>query len=201
MEGIITIAGCMPRIGTTTQAMGLARYIQECSDYKVAYVECNAQNYIWSASELYRSTKNDRSGGHMNIEGINMYNSSRIGELTVGGTDIDFLICDCGDINSREFDETRFLTGNARILVGGVKPNELHYTEKALRIKEYADSIFIFSFVPGEDREELKESMGSHAEDTFFSPFMPDPFMHLTKETAEGYYEKLMPHIIKKIKV
>ena len=120
MEGIITLAGSMPRIGTTTQAIGLARYISECSDYKVAYVECNAQNYIWSASELYRSSRVDKASGHMTIEGIEMYNAACLQELTGGGSNIDYLILDYGDMNARDFNKEGFLKGSAHIIIGGV---------------------------------------------------------------------------------
>lgn len=199
MEGIITLAGSMPRIGTTTQAIGLARYISECSDYKVAYVECNAQNYIWSASELYRSSRADKASGHMTIEGIEMYNAACLQELTGGGSNIDYLILDYGDMNARDFDKEGFLKGSAHIVIGGVKPNELHYMENALRDDAYSDAIYIFTHVPAGDIEELKDDMGFLRDDTFFSPYMPDPFQRINEKTAE-YYESLMPRILKKIK-
>lgn len=198
MEGIINIAGAMPRIGTTTQCLQLAKYIQSCSDYKVAYVECNSQDYIWSASEMYQSVRGDKTGGLMTIEGVNMYNQSRLPELTKGGVDIDFLICDYGDVESQGFNKESFLKGTVKALVAGVKPNEIHYTEKALRDKAYEDAIYIFSHVPISDREELMGLMGKHAADTFFSPYIPDPFQN-TNEAILPYYEKLMPHIINKI--
>ena len=199
MEGIITVAGCMPRIGTTTQALQLARYIAECSDYKVAYVECNAQNYIWSASEMYYAVKKDKTGGHINLEGLDLYAKERLEELTAGGVDIDFLVCDYGDMNAREFDKKGFLNGSVKIFVGGVKPNELYYSERALRIPEYADAVYVFSYVPKQDQEEIRQNMGMHAEDTFFAPYTPDPLQHMNQDVANNYYVKLMPHLIKRI--
>lgn len=198
MEGIINIAGVMPRIGTTTQCLQLAKYIQSCSDYKVAYVECNSQDYIWSASEMYQSVRGDKTGGLMTIEGVDMYSQSRLPELTKGGVDIDFLICDYGNTEAQEFNVESYLKGTVDILVAGVKPNEIHYTEKAIRDKSYDEAIYIFSHVPTKDQEELTGLMGKHASDTFFSPYLPDPFQD-TYEAILPYYEKLMPHIITKI--
>lgn len=197
MEGIINIAGVMPRIGTTTQALQLARYIKACSDYKVAYIECNSQNYIWSASGMYAATR-DSTGGHVNIEGIDLYTQARMPELTQGGVDIDFLVCDYGDILAAGFDKQLFMQGSVRILAAGVKPNELHYTESTLRAPEYGDAIYIFTHVPPADVEEITGLMGTHGEDTFFSPYLPDPFQQMTEDKL-SYYEKLMPRVLQKI--
>lgn len=197
MEGIINIAGVMPRIGTTTQALQLARYIKACSDYKVAYIECNSQNYIWSASGMYAATR-DSTGGYVNIEGIDLYTQARMSELTQGGVDIDFLICDYGDLLAASFDRTAFMQGSVRVLTAGVKPNELHYTESTLRAQEYNDAVYIFTHVPPADVEEITGLMGTHAEDTFFSPYIPDPFQQMTEDKLP-YYEKLMPRILQKI--
>lgn len=198
MEGIVTLAGCMPRIGTTTLALQLCRYIKDFSDYSPAYVECGAHNYIWSASEMYRSTKEDRTGGHMSIEGIDMYEVERLPELTAGGADIDFLICDYGDITSKNFDREGFSKTTARILIGGVKPNEIHYTEMALKDDGLSSSDMIFTFVPEGDREELKNMMGAKAADTFFIPYAPDPFSKISKD-GEIFFGELIPHILKRI--
>ena len=45
MIAFINVAGCMDRIGTTTQAVQLTRFIKSM-DYDVAYMEMNDKNYI-----------------------------------------------------------------------------------------------------------------------------------------------------------
>ena len=198
MEGIINFAGVMPRIGTTTQALQLARYIQSCSDYKTAYVECNSQDYIWSASEMYQAVKQDPTGGHVTIEGIDMYVNSRLPELTAGGVDIDFLICDYGDMTLSGFNRTDFLKGTVKVLAAGIKPNEIHFTENALRDPALNDAMYIFTHTLESDREEISGLMGKHAADTFFTPYIPDPFKTMD-DAAIAYFEKMMPRIIEKI--
>lgn len=198
MEGIITICGAMPRIGTTTQCLQIARYIQATSDYKVAYVECNAQDYIWSASEMYQSAKKDASGGSMLIEGIPMYSQSRLAELTKGGVDIDFLILDFGDVNSKNFDKDEFLKGTVKVVVAGVKANEIHFTENMLRDAAFSNAMYIFTHVIPSDQADLLELMGNKAQNTFFAPYTPDPFQRITESTATDY-EKMMKCILNKM--
>lgn len=198
MEGIISVCGAMPRIGTTTQCMQLARYIQATSDYKVAYVECNAQDYIWSASEMYQSAKKDASGGSVTIEGIPMYSQSRLSELTKGGVDIDFLILDFGDVNSKSFIKEEYLKGTVNIVVAGVKANEIHFTENILRDTAFSNAMYIFTHVIPSDRTDLLELMGNKAQNTFFAPYTPDPFQKITESTVTDY-EKMMKHILKKM--
>lgn len=198
MEGIISVCGAMPRIGTTTQCLQLARYIQATSDYKVAYVECNAQDYIWSASEMYQSTKKDVSGGSVSIEGIPMYSQSRLAELTKGGVDIDFLILDFGDINSKTFIRDEYLKGTVNIVVAGVKANEIHFTENILRDTAFSNAMYIFTHVIPSDQDDLLELMGNKAENTFFAPYTPDPFQNITESTVTDY-EKMMRHVLKKM--
>lgn len=199
MEGIITVCGAMPRIGTTTQCLQLARYIQTTSNYKVAYVECNSQDYIWSASEMYQSAKKDNTGGFVTIEGIPMYSQSRLPELTKGGVDIDFLILDFGDISSNSFNREEYLKGTANIVVAGVKANEIHFTENILRDNAFADAVYIFSHVIPSDQSDLLELMGNKAQNTFFAPYAPDPFQAISEDTTLDYEERLMKHILKQI--
>ena len=45
MEGIIHIAGAMPRIGTTTAAIQLVAFLKRYG-YNAAYVEANRQDYL-----------------------------------------------------------------------------------------------------------------------------------------------------------
>ena len=51
MEGIINIAGVIPRMGTTTMSLQLVRFLQE-NGYDACYVEMSRQDYIWGATNI-----------------------------------------------------------------------------------------------------------------------------------------------------
>ena len=61
MEGIIHIAGAMPRIGTTTAAIQLVAFLKRYG-YNAAYVEANRQDYLWSCRSMYEDCRKRNPG-------------------------------------------------------------------------------------------------------------------------------------------
>lgn len=196
MEGIINIAGVMPRIGTTTAALQLTAFLGRFG-YKAAYLEANKQDYIWSCQSMYESFKKDKEeDGKAVCEGIDLYQASWMEQLTEGGTHYDYLVCDHGNITSPDFDRKAFLNCSATVLVGGMKANEVFQTEDALREEDYNKSIWLYNFIRKEDEKEILTLMGEKAKFTSFLPYMPDPFLteNDTKE-IDGYFKRTMSAI------
>ena len=75
MEGIINIAGVMPRIGTTTFALQLIGFLK-ANNYNAAYVERNPNRYIKNAIGMYASGKEDSAVGKYSCEGIDLFPGS-----------------------------------------------------------------------------------------------------------------------------
>lgn len=194
MEGIIHIAGVMPRIGTTTIAMQLIYFLKRMS-YDAAYIEMNTQDYIWSVTSLYQDVLVDKMPGKVSCAGIDLYSRERKNVLTAGGTQYDYLICDFGNLLTSTFDMGEFSNCGAMVLVAGNKANEVFNTELALKNKAYEDAAYVFNFTRREDEQDILAMMRGHGSRTSFAPYMPDPFIPAGEETNADFY-KLMDHVM-----
>ena len=123
----IGIAGCIERIGTTTQSMQLIQYLQ-----------------LTGALE----------------ENFNYY------------------IKDYGSAINNDFELISFLEQDIRIVICGSKPNEIFAAQSILENRAYSDVSFIFSFVPKDEQDGIKEMMSSRKEKTHFAGLTPDPYSY-----------------------
>ena len=188
--GIINIAGTLSRIGTTTQSLQLVKYLQR-SGYSAAYFECNEQNYIAGVFEQCLSLEPYKKGTMITCFDIDMYPGEFLLDFSDGNSKYDFLICDYGNMQLDKFNQSGFLSGDARILVGGWEPNERYELTRRLGETKYEDSIFMLSFIDHEIEPFVREQMGSAEQRTFCSPYMPDPFGTYPMQDGD-MYPKLM---------
>lgn len=175
MEGIIHVAGTMPRIGTTTVAIQLILFLDRLG-YKAAYVEMNSQDYIWGVTALYSECIKDKLPGKVTYNGVELYAKERLTGLISGGTYYDYIICDYGNISAKNFDEQTFSDCSAMIMVAGVKANEVFQTNQALKTPILMDAVYVFSFISKEDEGDVLDMMQEKAAATAFMPYVPDPF-------------------------
>lgn len=195
MEGIIHIAGVIPRMGTTTLALQLVRFLQE-SGYDACYVEMSRQNYIWGASNIYKGAAMERATGRTICLGIHMFGSDRVGSLRVGNPPYDYVVCDFGNLSDTAFDKQQFAGGDCGILLCGNKPNEIFQTEDALADPMFSEALTIFNFTDPSDQAEIRSMMMDRGETTDFMPYIPDPF-HTGKEYAkEDFFQRLMDMVM-----
>lgn len=185
MEGIIHIAGTMPRIGTTTVAIQLILFLNRLG-YKAAYVEMNSQDYIWGVTALYAGCIQDKLPGKVTYNGVELYSKERLPELVSGGTHYDYIICDYGNIPSKTFDARAFSDCSAMIIVAGVKPNEVFQTNQALKGQAFSDAVYVFSFINKADEGDVLEMMQEKAAATAFMPYAPDPFAETKIPSDDG---------------
>lgn len=197
MEGVIHIAGVMPRIGTTTLALQLVQYLKR-TGYEAAYVEANTQDYIWGVTSLYQDCLTDKSSGKTTYSGIDFYPADKLSVLTAGGAGYDYLICDYGNVMVQGFQKEDFQTCGAMILVGGVKPNEIFFMDDALRNECFQDAIYAFNFIREQDQKDILDMMGARASKTVFvPPSLPDPFIPVD-ENDDLFYE-IMTLVVRQI--
>lgn len=89
------------------------------------------------------------------------------------------------------------------ILVTGGKPNEIFYIESVLRDKAFEQAIYVFSFIPKKDEEDILAMMQDRANQTAFMPYSPEPFVAETKKADCSFYypadlcfQKVMDHVV-----
>lgn len=192
MEGVIHIAGVMPRIGTTTLALQMVRFLRETGGYEACYVEMSRQNYIWGCTQIYGDVASDKATGKTVCMGVPMYPGERLESLVGGAQQYDFVICDFGSVSDKVFDKRRFAGGDCGILVCGNKPNEVFRTEDAIADQAYEDALTVFNFTEPADQEDIRGMMAGRGATTEFMPYIPDPF-HSGKEYAkEDFFQRLM---------
>lgn len=170
----VGVAGSLCRIGTTTQAIQLVKYLK-LMGYSTAYVEMNSNGYIDSLINYYEV----KAGIDCVIfEDVELYKREKI--LVANKKEYEYLIKDYGSIDGTEFESISFTEQEIRIVTCGSKPNELQAVERVLRNPVLEDIQYMFSFVPKEERAALKEMMDDYADRTFFVEYTPDPYEYLS---------------------
>jgi len=195
MEGIIHIAGAMPRMGTTTAAMQLIHFLKR-NNYEAAYAEMNTQDYIWGTTQVYKECVMDKIPGKVTYSGIDLYSKERLSELVSGGTHYDYLICDFGNIQSKTFDMQAFTNCSAMIIVAGDKSNEIFYTESALKHKALDNAIYVFNFIQRSDEADILDMMQDKTKRTAFMPYMPDPYIEIENDDVNKCYYTVMNNVV-----
>lgn len=186
----IGITGCCGRIGTTTQALQICKYLQ-LLQHKVCFVELNGNDVnIWSQlladTEI---TKEDESLGRLRYANLDMYSSAeRIAEIRA--MDYDYIVYDFGSAQSDTFNSIQFLEKDIRIVVGGISPSEMIAMQEIYK-GIMADSVYyIFSFISDADKQSVLDMQLGLADKTVFAPWAPDPFVYTNKSTP--VYDKII---------
>jgi hypothetical protein len=183
----IAVAGCLGRIGTTTQAMQIIKYLS-LMGYRSCYVEMNRHGYIDGVKELYNNIKEDKKTKRVTFEGIDMFKQENIAEISK--LEYEYLVKDYGSVADPVFEKISFLEQNFRIFCGGIKPGEINYVYNMLLNQTYAATGYIFNFVPNSDREAIKEMMEDKRDLTFFAGYVPDAYSY--SATANQIYRTLL---------
>lgn len=195
MMKVINVCGSMIRTGTTTQCLQLCRFLSE-SGYRAAYAEMNRQNYIQAVHTTYRDVSFDNDGKIITFSGIDMIPRDMV-PAVMDREEYDYLVCDYGNMNLRSFDRDLFLAGDAVIITGGVKPNEIGEFTRFLSDESMQNAIYILSFVPKNDEAMIRELMEEKSSCTLFSPYMPDPFGNYGRLYEEGgFFYALMDLVL-----
>jgi len=185
---IISIAGCCHRIGTTTQAIQIIKYLTS-QNKKACYIEMNDSNYIKEMISLYGLEYTDTSLGLVRYQNTDMFcKKERIAEILK--QDYDFYIYDCGCFSDKSFNAVSYYEKDITIAVCGSKPNEFVGMHNLISCTINADILYTFTFTPDTEKDDLLEVMEDKAQQTFFSPYVPDMFSY-SSESNELYKKML----------
>lgn len=202
----IGIAGTQERVGTTTQAIQIVKYLQY-KGYKACYLEVNQNRYFdmsgrdgnereMSFVDKYELwTMSEARSRNVAYKGVDMYKDEQLTD--VQKMEYDYYVYDYGSVFDRDFDRMAFLKDDVQIIVGGAKPQEFDYLEKLMCLPAYANASIIISFIPEGDRDnilktisELKSWSGTvETRPVIFADYTPDPFLF----TNVSEYERIVP--------
>lgn len=193
----IAVAGAMHRIGTTTQAIQIVKYLK-FKGYKACYIELNDNKYMDRDESLKHRqvgytqkvkawldiNKADDELGVIKYADIEMYyKQNTIPHILK--MDYDYIVYDFGVYSERAFNRTAFVQADIKIMVVGNDPAELDWTQELAQSSFYQDAKLLFSFTGMGEAEEIKLLMDniktsnnkSNGARCYFADFVPDPFI------------------------
>lgn len=179
----IGVAGSISRIGTTTQALQIVKYLQ-MKGKKTAYVEINSTGYIDSLLKIYGEARLvDESLGWVTYQGVDMFkNLSEIERLYQMG--YEYFVFDFGSMQTDDFQELLFYEKDYKITVHGIKPAEIIAFDSAIR-KLYSRSVsYLFSFIPDNEHDSVYEMMDDRQRVTYFAPVITNPYSYNSESTS-----------------
>lgn len=182
----IGIAGANRRMGTTTQAIQIIKYLM-LKGYKACYIEMNDHGWVKNLEQWYEVDK-DPLLGRVTYGSVDMFwDLTKLQTVLKQG--YDYYVFDYGTITDTDFDRNSFLRENVSIFVCGSGPSELSSTFELLKSSFYNDVVYLFSLTPEEDHKEILEMMEEKSTNTYFSEYCPDPFTVCNISV----YEKMLP--------
>ena len=182
----IGVAGANQRIGTTTQALHIVKYLIY-KGYKACYIQSNSTRYVLSLPEWYEVEVDDELG-KVTLEGIDhFYKIDKLSDVKKLG--YDYYVYDYGTYFDPNFNKMSFLEKDIRVFVLGYKPQEMENTYKLISSAFYIDVKYIFSFARHLEMDELEGIMDDKIEDTIVPQDCDDMYIFSEPEL----YEKIIP--------
>ncbi len=203
----IGIAGTQSRVGTTTQALQIVKYLQ-AKGYSACYIEMNQKRYFdltlksgtereRTYVEKYITLTDSNLAGKAIFKNVDMYIGNEA--LNVAkNQNYDYYVYDYGSILDRDFDRTAFVKDDTRIMVAGGKPAEFDYLQQFLAIPLFADCSLILSFVPEDVKADVLKTIvgiklpGNATNENrlaVFADYTPNPF----SVPDLDLYQKIVP--------
>lgn len=203
----IALAGSINRIGTTTQALQIVKYLIY-KGYKACYIEVN--NNVYENNTLSQekepltytrklkkilSLNEDEEINMIKYEGIELYNN--IDKLAdIKDRDYDFIVFDYGCYKNNSFNKASFLKDDINIFICGSEITEIDEAAALASNISYEKSKLVFSFTDKSDEDDIislissikiKENEENGAR-CYFANFTPSPF----KLSSIDLYDSLL---------
>lgn len=190
-KSIIAVCGTQKRIGTTTQAILITRFLTS-KGLKSCYVEANRNNHIVTIADYYNVNIN-KDIGVIQTSNIEMYYKYDLPYIM--SLNYDFYILDYGIFDNVESES--FIIADKRIIVAGAKTWEMDKFATIFRkVGTLNDINFIFSFVYAEEHQDIRELMARFKNTTYFSEYIPTSFIEFPCEN-EVIYESIFKDYLK----
>lgn len=172
---LIGIAGACQRIGTTTHAIQIVKYLI-LKGYKACYIHINNTQYIENMKEWF-NVETDLDLGKITYQSIDhFYNIEKISDIKQLG--YDYYIYDYGVYFNPDFNKVSFLEKDIRLFVVGSEPTELPKTYDIIQNAFYDNAKYMFNYASPNEEKEIKVLMDEKADDTYiYSIFTPDKYV------------------------
>lgn len=169
----IAVVGCRDRIGTTTVALQLAKYLQ-LKTLKPCYIERNNTKFLKTFAEFIEGSSEDKSTGKITYDGLDLFYKLEIINKVLSDA-YEYYIYDYGSI--AKADSLSLLEQDIIISVCGNFPSEVSSSDLLYeRLENHNCVFYIFNYVSAHDYDNIYEYQRDKRDRTFFFVNCPDPF-------------------------
>lgn len=180
----IGVIGSLDRIGTTTQAIQITRFLSNIGQ-SVCYVQDNKSNFLDMLIKYYYDVNVDTGSECILYDGLYLNRKKNL----VYDKEYEVEVYDYGCPVNIPSD---FFEKNIRIVVCGGSPDEIDRLT-AMISQLYSDDkiYYVFSFVANHDKQNVLDIMSERKSKCYFAPYSPDCFAQISDENADMYYDIL----------
>jgi hypothetical protein len=170
----IAVVGSMPRMGVTTAALQLVRYL-DISENKACYIEKNNTGFAASLPEYFEDTQTNEKTSLVRCKGIDLYaDSAKMNLIKIKG--YTHYVYDFGAFEEIS-DSSAYLEKDILVAVIGIKPQEQESMFELLPLLASHENIYyLINYAHPDEREEIKRLMEDRSPRTLFLSYAPDPF-------------------------
>lgn len=180
----VSLCGACRRIGTTTQAVQIVKYLQ-FNGQKAAFIEMNNTGFVSQLARVYSDTVIDREQGKVSYKNIDFfYNQEQLSETLK--KPYDYFVFDYGSADDSKFNAISFIEKDIAIIVCGSSPNEWDATNSVIAKTILNDAYYIFNFCDVSEQADIKELMEEKSKKTIFAGYSPD-FCQFTADRDNLY--------------
>lgn len=171
----IAVIGAMRRIGTTTVALQLVKYLNDQEEHAAAYLQYNNSDFITDLKEICCADVDTGKPDKITFANTDIFSDPRkVNGIISSG--YQYIVYDYGDIKS--ISQSSAFEKDIIILVGGAEPDEIRSMTAAMEVFNQKNVFYFFNFTPFSDREELLDMMEGYRNKTFFLDYIPDKFCY-----------------------
>jgi|GEM_PF-2930056 hypothetical protein len=174
----IAVFGSEARIGTTTAALQLCKYLTLCG-YKPCYAEVSGA-YTTAAVSTYKINATGTPERVM-CGKLPLFNLQKTDISAITATGFDTVVYDCGNYKQGNFNEVFALDKDKRVLVCGAKPTEYQATIDAVKTTFSGDVWYLFNFIAENEQNGIRSMMAEKGNKTLFMPSVPNPYAYSSK--------------------
>lgn len=171
----IAVIGAMRRIGTTTVALQLVKYLNDQEEHAAAYLQYNNSDFITDLKEICCVDQDAGKPDKITFANTDIFSDPRkVSGIISSG--YQYIVYDYGDIKS--ISQSSAFEKDIIIIVGGAEPDEIRAMTAAMEVFNQKNVFYFFNFTPFSDREELLDMMEGYRNKTFFLDYIPDKFCY-----------------------
>lgn len=171
----IAVIGAMRRIGTTTVALQLVKYLNDQEEHAAAYLQYNNSDFITDLKEICCADVDTGKPDKITFANTDIFSDPRkVNGIISSG--YQYIVYDYGDIKS--ISQSSAFEKDIIIIVGGAEPDEIRAMTAAMEVFNQKNVFYFFNFTPLSDREELLDMMEGYRNKTFFLDYIPDKFCY-----------------------